>query len=106
MSTCTDENLSCEEQKLGDSQLWRRLLRKVGDCIGLNVINRLSNPKASSISVPVIIEDSSPAGLSTAIDAWKTGNPDVTIVSISYAKAVNASSPGSMLYSVLIVYID
>lgn len=54
MSTCSEENLSCEELKLGDSQLWRRLLRKTGDCLSMAVKAVLSStertPSRQSVS--------------------------------------------------------
>lgn len=37
MSTCPDEITDCAEMKLGDSQLWRKLLRKTDDCFSMAV---------------------------------------------------------------------
>jgi hypothetical protein len=44
MSDCTEESLSCEDLKLGDSQLWRRLLRKTGECISMAVSAMMKAP--------------------------------------------------------------
>lgn len=85
MSTCSEENLSCEDQKLGDSQLWRRLLRKTGDCLSLNVINRFSNPLVSS-TTDTFITSAEPAGsqtlsgLQAAYNTWKASNQSKTVV--------------------------
>jgi hypothetical protein len=105
MSNCTDENLSCEEQKLGDSQLFRRLLRKVGNCLAFNVINRLSNPLVSS-TTDTFVTSAEPAGsqtlsgLITAYNTWKASNQSATIVRELFV------SGGDGITSIKITYIN
>lgn len=54
---CEDENLTCEDQKLGDSQLFRKLFRKIGDCFYLAITGQvsLSAPEEDAVITTDII---------------------------------------------------
>lgn len=62
MSTCPEEITDCAEMKLGDSQLWRKLLRKTGDCFSMAVKAILSSTERTPTRASVAVSGSVAAG--------------------------------------------
>lgn len=84
MATCSDE-ISCDDAKMGVESLFKKLLRKVGDCFHLSVSGTVSatmSAPANSAVTEEYFTGADNAATITALQAWKTtpGNETKKII--------------------------
>ena len=61
---CSEE-ISCEDAKLGDGQLFRKILRKVGDCFAIAITGSVTTTAASSYRTTTRTKDAASTGVQT-----------------------------------------